>query len=75
MQCPNPDCGDAITGVHLMITVSGVIYAPDENERPVDVCSYPELETQAADPDTEAECMECEHKAKLRAFFPGDFNA
>ena len=75
MKCPNPDCGDAITGVHLMITVSGVIYAPEEGEPPGDLCSYPELEAEAADPGTMAECMECEHKAELRDFFPGDVNA
>ena len=75
MKCPNPDCGDAITGVHLMITVSGVIYAEGDGYPPVDLYSYPELEADVADPNTEAECMECEQKAALRDFFPGDINA
>ncbi len=75
MKCPNPDCGNAITGVHLMMTVSGIIYAPDDDYPHVDLCSYPELEAKAADPGTEAECLECEHKAELRDFFPGDINA
>jgi len=78
MKCPNPDCGDAITSVSFMQTVQAVIYAPDDDDPHgphVDLCSYPELEADVADPYTMAECMDCEHKAKLWNFFPGDINA
>ena len=75
MKCPN--CGDKITGVIMMMSVSGVIYAESEDGMfpHVDLCSYPELESEAADPGTPAECMDCYHKAELRDFFPGDPNA
>ncbi len=69
MKCPN--CGDEITGVAMEVTTSGVIYKEDGN----DLCSYPELVGTAADPGTMAECMDCEHEAELRDFFPGDVNA
>ena len=74
MKCPS--CGDAITGVFFQQTVSAVIYAPhDDDDPPVDLCSYPELEADIADPDTMAKCGDCDHEAELRDFFPGDINA
>ncbi len=73
MNCPN--CGDEITGVVMKVITSGVIFKEERNEPKADLCSYPELEADMVDAGTMAECMDCEHKAELRDFFPGDINA
>lgn len=73
MHCPN--CGDEITGVIMEVTTSGIIYREEEGEPAADLCSYPELEADGVDPDIQAQCMDCDHKAELRDFFPGDVNA
>lgn len=74
MKCPN--CGDEITGVIMQVTTDGIIYKEEPGETVADLASYPELgEVDGLMPDTMAECMDCDHKAELRDFFPGDINA
>ena len=73
MQCPN--CGDKITGVIMQVITSGVIYRGGHGEPEADLCSYPELEADSVEPGIQAQCMDCDHEAELRDFFPGDVNA
>ena len=74
MNCPN--CGDRTTGVFMWaLKASSITYNENEGESVADLCSYPELELEAVDAGTMAECMDCEHNAELRDFFPGDVNA
>jgi len=73
MHCPN--CGDEITGVSMRVVTTGIIYREDQDEPVADLCSYPELEADSVEPDIQARCMDCDHEAELRDFFPGDVNA
>ncbi len=72
MKCPK--CGDKITGLVVPMQVEGVMYK-EWDDVIADLCSYPELESECADPDSIASCMDCDYKGELRGFFPGDINA
>ena len=76
MKCPNPDCGDAITGVIMQLTTDGIIYKEQPGEEVADLSFYPVLgEYDCLMPDTMARCMDCKYEAEVRDFFPGDVNA
>lgn len=76
MKCPNPECGDTITGVIMQLTTDGIIYKEEPGEPMADLSSYPELGSyDCLMPDTMARCMDCQHEAEVRDFFPGDINA